>query len=126
MSEPKFELTGVFSDAAARAEHKPSGEHVLFVEGDENEMDYIVMHPESCSIWVGTEPDPWSGQTVRYHCAVASELEAMGFESMFPDGPSRGYWLLSPWFHRTPSTPSGPADFDAGIEVTQLRLGGHA
>jgi hypothetical protein len=96
-------------------------EHVLHVWAieDSDELDYGLLHPEECSVWVGSKPDPW-GYQKRYECAVTAEIEAVGFDSMFPDGLITGWWALSPWWHRIPSTPNGPEEWDAGVEVMRL------
>lgn len=95
--------------------------HVLYVEKDGEELFPHLLHPEDCNVWIGTVPDNW-GVTRRYYCAVTSEIENMGYDSMFPDGLTPGWFRLTPWYEHHPGGPWGPAWEDAGVEVEEFEV----
>ena len=97
--------------------------HALIVAGQPEEWETEVLHPESCPVAIATIPYfDWYTSGIHYLCQVADEIRHVGFDSMFPDGLTEGYYLLDPWAHKTPSTPSGPAEYDAGVDVTPLEM----
>lgn len=97
--------------------------HVVRVKDLENdEWDFQVLHPESCSVWVGSKPDTW-GQTVSYQCSFAQEVNNAGYDTIFPDGYEEGWYRVRVWIEEIPGTPfnSGFTDYDGGAEVETIK-----
>lgn len=76
-----------------------------------------VLHPEHCLRY----RDDWG--IVYQDCVLAGEIDAIGFDSVFPDGISKdeeGIWLVDARVIIHGAGPWGPEEYDVEIDMQRL------
>lgn len=89
--------------------------HVIIIQGDFWEDDRVqVLHPQGCARW----RNDWG--VIVHECLVSSEIDAVGYDSLFPDGLEEGMYLVEGRVIVHPSGPWGPEEYDVEVYVRPL------